>query len=360
MIYLDYSATTKSSDKVIEKFIETETKYYANPNSNHFLGLDSKKEIDDSIKKIANILNIKENEIIITSGASEANNTVLKGLNVNHIITTKLEHSSVTTPIGYLNTKGVKVDFVQLDEYGRIDIENLKSLITNEETIVSIGMVNSETGVYQDIDKIGQMLKNYPNVYFHSDITQGLGKIKIDLENVDLASFSMHKIYGFKGVGALVKKESIRLTPLIHGGKSTTIYRSSTPATSLITSSYIAISEAIKNQPENYEKVKHLNSYLKENIKDIVKINSNEYSIPHILNFSIPEKNSEDTLKYFSDNDILISSRTACSTGAYSFVVNELYHDMNRAEESVRISISHKTTKEELDVFIKKLKEWVK
>ena len=360
MIYLDYSATTKADKEVINKFIETEDKNFANPNSNHMLGKKAKEEIDKAIKQITNCLNIKENELIITSGASEANNTVLKGLNVNHIITTKLEHSSVTTPVGYLQTKGIKIDFVKLDENGRVDIEDLKNKLTDEKTLVSITAVNSETGITQDIKEIGKVLKNYKNVYFHSDITQALGKIKIDLENVDLASFSLHKIYGFKGVGGLIKKENIKLVPLIHGGKSTTIYRSGTPSPSLIISSSVAIKNAIENLEEHYKKVEKLSNYLKENIKDIVSINSNKYSVPHIVNFSIKNKNSEDTLEYFSNNNIFISSKTACSSGSYSFVINELYHDMERAENSVRISISHKTTKEELDTFISKLKEWVK
>ena len=358
MVYLDYSATTKADKKVIDRFVETEEKYFANPNSNHCLGKECKAEIEKAISSICSNLGIKENEIIFTSGASESNNTVLKGLNVSHIITTKLEHSSITTPVGYLQTKGIKIDFVDLDENGLVDISSLEKLIDSEPTLVSIGMINSETGIRQDIDKIGLLLKKYPNVYFHSDITQALGKVPVDLTNVDLASFSMHKIYGFRGIGGLVKKENIRIVPLIHGGKSTTIYRSGTPQTGLIVSSSIAVDEAVKNVDENYNKVFELNNYLKSNIKDLVVFNSNDYSIPHILNFSIKGKNSEDTLKYFSDNGVLISSKTACSSGSYSYVVNELY-DMDRAETSVRVSISYKTTKEELDEFIKLLKEWV-
>lgn len=359
MIYLDYSATTKASSEVLNKFIEIENSYYGNPNSNHKLGKEAKNKINDSIKNICNYLNIKENEIIFTSGASESNNTVLKGVNVSHIITTKLEHSSITTPVGYLQTKGIKIDFVKLDENGLVDFDNLKKLITGEETLVSIGAVNSETGIRQNVEEIGLFLKKYPNVIFHSDITQALGKVKIDLTNIDLASFSMHKIYGFKGIGGLVKKGNIRFTPLIHGGKSTSIYRSGTPQTGLIISSSVAIKNVITNLEENYKKVEELNNYLKDNIKDLVTFNSNENSIPHILNFSIDNINSDYTLEFFSKNDIFISSKTACSSGNYSLVVNELYHDIKRAETSVRVSISHQTTKDELDVFIEKLKELV-
>ena len=358
MVYLDYSATTKANKKVIDRFVEVEEKYFANPNSNHFLGKECKGLIEESISNISSLLGVKPSEIIFTSGASESNNTVLKGLNVSHIITTKLEHSSITTPVGYLQTKGIRVDFVSLDENGLVDISSLENLIDSEPTLVSICMVNSETGIMQDINKIGSVLKKYPNVYFHSDITQALGKVSVDLTNVDLASFSMHKIYGFRGIGGLIKKENIRIIPLIHGGKSTTIYRSGTPQTGLIASSSVAIEEAVKNVDEHLNIVTELNKYLKDNIKDLVVFNSNEYSIPHILNFSIPGKNSEDTLKYFSDNGVLISSKTACSSGSYSYVINELY-DMDRAEASIRVSISYKTTKEELDTFIGLLKEWL-
>lgn len=360
MIYLDYSATTGVSSSVLDKFNETETKYYANPNSMHSFGLLSRSVINNSINDICKTLGIFPDELIFTSGASESNNTVLKGLGVSHIITTKLEHSSITTPCGYLQTKGIRVSFVSLDENGLISMSSLKELIGSEETLVSIGAVNSETGIRQNIEEIGSFLKKYPNVTFHSDITQALGKVPISLENVDLASFSFHKIFGFKGIGGLIKKRNIRFIPLIHGGKSLSIYRSGTPQTGLITSSSVAIEEAFSELDKKYKYVKELNTYLKEAIKDIVLINSNDKCIPHILNFSIIGKSSEDTLNYFSSNDIFISSKTACSSGSYSFVINELYDDMERAETSVRVSLSYKTTYEELAIFIDKLKEWVK
>ena len=358
MIYLDYSATTKASKNVIDKFVYTSEKFFANPNSVHKLGKECKNVIDESIKTITDLLDIKNNELLFTSGASESNNTVFKGINASHIITTRLEHSSINTPLGFLQTKGVKVSFVNIDENGLVDLNHLKSLITSEDTLVSIGMVNSEVGIRQDIEKIGKFLKKYPNVIFHSDITQGLGKIKFNLEDVDLASFSLHKIYGLKGIGGLVKKEKIRITPLIHGGKAISIYRSGTPQTALIASSATAFSDAFERLEKKIDYVKEINDYLRNKISDLVIMNSNENCIPHILNFSIKGKNSEDTLKFFSDNDIYISSKTACSSGNYSLVVNELF-DMDRASSSIRVSLSHLTTKEEIDIFVRKLKEWL-
>lgn len=362
MIYLDYSATTKVSDSVLNRLVDVSKGYFANPNSMHALGVSSKKVIDDTISVITGLLGVGSNEFIFTSGASESNNTVLKGVNVSHIITTKLEHSSITTPCGYLQTKGKKVSFVKLLDNGLIDMDNLKEIITDDRTLVSIGFVNSETGLCQNIDEIGKFLKKYPNVIFHSDITQALGKVPVSLENVDLASFSFHKIFGFKGIGGLVIKNNIRLVPLIHGGKAISVYRSGTPQTGLIASSGVALSDVLCNFDSKYDYVLNLNKYLVSNLRNIdgVVINSNDRCIPHIVNFSISLKNSDDTLKYFSDNDIYISSRTACSSGSYSLVINELYNDMDRASNSVRVSISYKTTIEELDVFINKLKEWVK
>ena len=359
MVYLDYSATTKADKKVIDKFVEVEENYFANPNSLHKVGKDANNVIKESIDKICKCFNIKEKEIIFTSGASESNNTVLKGLNVNHIISTKLEHSSITTPLGYLQTKGVKVDFVDLDEDGLIDLNHLESLITNEDTLVSIGAVNSEVGIRQPIEEIGKLLKKYPNVIFHSDITQLVGKDNFSLEDIDLASFSCHKIFGFKGIGGLIKKENIRIIPLIHGGKSTSIYRSGTPQTGLIASSSVSVEEAFNDLDNKIIKVKELNNYLKESIKDLVIINSNDKCIPNIFNFSLKGINSEKAMEYFSSKGIYLSTKTACSSGNYSFIINELYKDMERAENALRVSISYKTTKEELDIFIKVLKEFL-
>ena len=359
MVYLDYSATTKPSKEVIDRFTYIGNNFFANPNSMHEIGILAKKEIDKAIEDICNAFKIKTNEIIFTSGASESNNTVLKGLNVNHIISTKLEHSSIETPLGYLQTKGVKVDFVDLDENGMVNIESLKNLIGKEETLVSIGAVNSEVGIRQPIEEIGKVLKKYPNVTFHSDMTQIVGKDNFDITDVDLASFSCHKIFGFKGIGGLIKKEHVRLIPLIHGGKSTSIYRSGTPQTELICSTGTAVVEAFNDLDNKIEKIKELNKYLYDSIKDMVIINSNDYCIPQILNFSLKGINSDKALKYFSDHDIYLSTKTACSSGNYSYVINELYHDMERAENSLRVSISYMTTKDELDEFVKVLKEFI-
>lgn len=368
MIYLDYSATTPVNDEVLDTFVNVTKNYIGNPNSLHRLGVEAKELIDASTKQIANILNVKEKEIIYTSGASEANNTAILGV-INkysnrgkHIITTKLEHSSIISPVSYLQNNGYDIDFVELDENGQVTIENLKKLIRKDTVLISIGAVNSEIGVVQNIDEIGKFLKDYPTIIFHSDITQAVGKIKINLQNVDLASFSAQKFYGLKGVGCLIKKENIQIEPLIHGGKSTTIYRSGTPAISLIVSMAKALRLAMDNFDEKYKHVDDLNKYLKEELLKIdnVHINSNSYCCPYMVNFSINNIKSEVLLHALESEDIYISTQTACSTGNYSMAVYELTKNKEYASHSLRVSLSYLTKKEELDRFLEVLKVKIK
>ncbi len=364
MIYLDYSATTKVDKKVLERFNYITDNYFANPNSKHKLGLKSKSIIDEAEKRINKVLNLEDKEIIFTSGASESNNLVMKGLlkEKKHIITTSLEHSSILSPVGYLQKQGYKISFAKLDEYGRVDIKALEKMLTSDTFLVSITAVNSETGIKQPLEEIKKVLKKYPNIIFHSDITQLIGKEKIDLKDIDLVSFSGHKIYTFKGIGCLIKNKDLKLTPLIHGGKSTTIYRSGTPQTELIDSISYALELSYIDLNKKQEHVKELNNYLKENLKKYknIVINSNKYSIPNILNLSILNKESDETLEYFSNKEIYISTKTACSSdNKMSLTIYNLTKDEKRATSSIRISISYKTTKEEIDTFLKELDNYI-
>lgn len=362
MIYLDYSATTKTSKEVLDTFVKVSESFVGNPNSLHTLGVDSKKLIDASTEQIANLLNVKPSEIIYTSGSSESNNLVLKGIcdkyknRGKHIITTSLEHSSIYGPIDYLLDNGYKVDFVKLDSNGQVDLKDLENLINDETILVSINAVNSEIGILQPLNEISKIIKKYPKCFFHSDMTQAIGKIKVDISNIDLVSFSAHKFFGIKGIGVLVKKEKIELTPLIHGGKSTTNYRSGTPCTPLIASLSKALRLALENIDNKYNEVLELNKYLKENLLkyDKVRINSNNTCIPHILNISILGVKPETMLHALEKHDIYISTQSACSSNnAKSKAVMALTNDIKRAESSIRISLSYITTKEELDEFLR-------
>ena len=199
MIYLDYSATTPVNDEVIDTFVNVTKNYIGNPNSLHKLGVDAKNLIDASTLQISKLLNVSLKEVIYTSGASESNNLAIKGVcyryknRGKHIITTRLEHSSITATLAYLQNNGYDIDFVKTDSNGRVDLDDLKSLIRDDTILVTIASVNSEVGVLQPIEEIGKILKDYPKIYFHSDMTQSIGKIDINLENVDMISFSAQK-----------------------------------------------------------------------------------------------------------------------------------------------------------------------
>ena len=361
MIYLDYSATTPVNKEVLNTFIKVTEDYIGNPNSLHKLGFDAKKLIDASTKQIADILGVKEKEIIYTSGATESNNMAIFGVVRKHknrgkqVITTHLEHSSINEQLKYLEEAGYKVSYVKLDENGHVDLEDLDNLLKEDTVLVSIASVNSETGVRQDLKKIYQVVKKYPKTIFHSDVTQSIGKEKINLEYVDLASMSAQKFYGLKGSGILIKKENFEIEPLIKGGKSTTIYRSGTPSPALIASLAKALRLAYTDIDEKYNKVLELNKYLRERISTIdnIHINSLDNSIPHILNISVDNIKPETMLHALEQHEIYISTRTACSkSDDYSEAVYELTKDKNRASHSLRISISYLTTKEEIDIFI--------
>ena len=367
MIYLDYSATTKPSEEVLSSFYKASINYFANPNSLHKLGTEANELIKVSTNQIADLLKIKPNEIIYTSGASESNNTAIKGIAYKyqnrgkHIITTKFEHSSIYGPLEFLEKyEGFQVDYVETDEYGIVRLESLKQLIRDDTILVTICSVNSEIGIRQPIEEIGKLLKNYPKCFFHVDLTQSMGKEIINLENIDLASFSAHKFYGIKGIGCLIKKEKITIEPLINGGKSTTEFRSGTPQLPLIVSMARALRLSIESLNDNRNKVIELRKYLIEKIRiiDRVIINSNEYCIPHIVNISILGSKPETIQHALEEYDIYISTQTACAEdNSKSLSVLALTNDLERAKSSVRISISHLTTKEELDTFASSLKK---
>ena len=365
MIYFDYSATTKPDEDVIKRFNELANKFYANPNSHYDLAIKSNDQIIAATSIIANFFGVNLNEIIYTSGASESNNLAIKGIVENYpnkqIISTKLEHSSIITPLGYLQKKGYKVSFVDLNEDGTIKIDHLKELLKEDTILVSIGYVSSELGIVQPIDEIGELLKKYPHTYFHSDITQAVGKINIDLTNVDLASFSGHKFYCLKGIGGLIKKNSIPLIPLIHGGRSVTNYRSGTPQTELIGSMGFAINK-IEKLDELKLNVTKLNQTIVNHLSKYpnIKTNSTDKSIPHILNLSILNHNSDDIQKYFADHEIYLSTKTACSNdGTYSTAIYELYSSIERAESSIRISLSKYSSLNEVTKFLEVLDQFM-
>lgn len=368
-IYLDYSATTPANTQVVDTFSKVSLEYIGNPNSLHKLGIEAKKLMDASVKQIADLLHVKPNEVIFTSGATESNNLAIFGV-VNrylnrgkHIITTKLEHSSILECMNYLEKLGYIIDYVNIDSNGLIDLADLEKKISKDTVLVSIHHVNSEVGFCQNIKDVSKIVKKYPTTILHVDGTQAVGKIKVDLENIDLYSFSSHKFYGIKGSGCLIKKENIEIDPIIHGGKSQTIYRSGTPALPLIVSTSKALRLALSDLDSKLEHVKKINHLLKNELSKIpeIIINSNSFCIPHIVNISIPGIKPEVMLHALEEENIFISTKTACSkdnSDSLTLTTLGLSHEISGY--SLRISLSYLTKEEEIHKFVEILKDKIK
>ena len=361
IIYLDYSATTPVDSSVLDTYLEVSKKYIGNANSIHKLGVESKKLMEASIKQIADLLKVNPSEVIFTSGATESNNLAIFGV-VNryksrgkHIITTKLEHSSILECMNYLEKDGYIIDYVNLNNDGTVDLDDLKKLLSKDTVLVSICHVNSEVGIKQDINKIGEIIKSYPTTIFHVDGTQAIGKIPVDLNLVDLYSFSSHKFYGVKGAGCLIKKDGIEIDPIMHGGKSQTNYRSGTPALPLIAATSKALRLAVTDISEKYKQVEELNNLLRQELSKIdgIIINSNDSCIPHILNISVLGIKPEVMLHALEEENIFISTKTACSKdNSDSMSLTALGYNHERAGYAIRISISYKTKEEEIHKFV--------
>ena len=366
-IYLDYAANTPVDLSVLDVFNKTTMEYFANPNSTHKLGFavnEKIKETTDNIMKLfqkeTNIDN--DSEIIYTSGSSESNNLAIKGVaqsykeNGKHIITTFLEHSSVSSPLTYLKEQGFEIDVLNITPEGKVDIEHLKSLIRQDTILVSICYVDSEVGIVQPIQEIANILKEYPNCFFHVDCTQGIGKINLDLKNVDLISFAPHKFYGLNGFGGLIKKKDIVLEPLINGGASTTLYRSGTPVVGQICALEKALQITFDEFEERQQYVKKLNNKLRENLSKYknVKINTISNEDPFILNISVVGIKATEFKNKLEEYGICISIKSACTvTITPSRIVMAMTHDRKRAFSSWRISLSHLVKEEEIDEFLK-------
>lgn len=361
MIYLDYAASTPVDDEVLNEFIRVSKEYYANPNSNHTLGMKAKMVIDEATKNIAKLLNVKENEIIYTSGSSESNNLVIKGVceryksRGKHILISPLEHNSIVSSCTYLQELGFEVEIIPVDKYGIINIDELKKMLRDDTILVSITSVDSELGIREPIEEIASILKEYPNCFFHTDASQAIGKVNIDYSDVDLITITPHKFYGLSGVGILVKRDNVFLKPQINGGKSSTIYRSGTPDTALIASASIALKKSLENMEERrisvIDKNKKIVEYLKG--KKDVTINSNDNSIPYIINFSVQNRKSNDLQKLFNDLEIYVSTKTSCCPiETPSKLVYAVTKNKGLASSSIRLSLSHLTTNVEIDKFI--------
>lgn len=365
MIYLDYSATTPVNSEVLDSYNKVTTEYIGNANSMYNLGVKSKELLLKATKQISDIFGCSVKEIIYTSGASESNSTAIKGVAFKyknrgkHIITTKLEHKSVLDTMDYLSSVGYKIDYVKINKDGLVNLKDLENLIREDTILVSICSVNSEVGFRQSLKAIRQVINKKNNkVIFHSDMTQALGKIKIDLTDVDLASFSSHKVYSPKGIGILYKKEKLEIEPLIYGLTDNTPFRGGTPALPLIVSFSKAIRLINEDIDDNYKYVSNLNKKIIDNFNKLdIKINSNKNSIPHILNISLIKIKSETFIHALEKHEVYVSTNTACSIGKESTILKEITNNKDISTTSIRISLSHLTTSNEVNTFISVFKE---
>lgn len=359
MIYLDYSATTPVSKEVLDSYVKVTKDYIGNPNSLHSLGEKSRELLQSATKQICDILDIKESELIYTSGATEANNTALVGYALKNIkkgkniVVSKLEHPSIYGICNYLKTLGFTITYVENTNEGVIDFDDLREKVKSDTIMVCVVGVNSELGIRQPLKTIRQVIKKQnDNTILFSDLTQAVGKVNINLHDVDLASMSSHKIYGPKGIGLLYKSEKVNIEPLVHG--LTNEMRGGTPSLPLIVAFSKALRIAITNVSKNESVVKLLNDKLKSTIvkyPDIL-INRTNYSIPHIFNISLMNIKPETFIHALEKREIYVGSNTACSSGKLSPTIMAIYNDEQRASTSIRICLSHLTNFEDINRFL--------
>ena len=361
MIYLDYSANTPVDTRVLEQFCAVERRCIGNANSHHQAGSAAKAEIDAATIKIASLLGVQPAEIIYTSGASEANNFALKGLarlsrhTGRHIISTPLEHSSVSGTLTALQEQGYEIDLLDVKQDGTVDLEHLKDLLRPDTICVAVTLVDSELGVVQPVQEIAAILKAHPHCHLHVDATQAVGKIPVSFEGVDTMSLTAHKFYGLNGIGLLIKRRNLALEPLIHGGESTTIYRSGTPTVALASSLACALDFAVTDLPGRVDHVAKLNAELRAALSTypLVRINSPEHAIPHVLNLSVRNVKGTVFQRELDAKGVCVSVKSACSSdGLPSRAVFAVSRDRRNALSSWRISLSHLTTEDEIKAFL--------
>lgn len=369
MIYLDYAATTPLDKEVKASYQDLLTNHFFNADSMYDAGLQVARYMEKSRELLGQMLQCNSEELIFTSCGSEANNLAIKGVAFQyanrgkHIITTSVEHSSVYEACRQLETVfGFEVDYLTVDKYGCVSLEDLKNKLREDTILVSIMCVNNEVGSFNDLKAIKKILQDYPKVIFHSDMVQALTKVAIDLNVVDLASFSAHKIHGLKGSGLLYKSKKIQLVSLISGGQQEFNIRGGTSdaCTNIVFAKTLRL--AMDDFKQKQSHVNFLNDYTRQKLADLqdVVINTKkECSSNAIINFSCIGYKPEVIMHALEANNIYLSTRSACSskTESVSRVMKQLGLDEDVASSAMRISFGSETTMEQIDEFIYYLKE---
>ncbi|MCH3976164.1 MAG: cysteine desulfurase [Bacilli bacterium] len=362
MIYFDNAATTALRPQILHDFVDLSTKYFANPNSVHQLGIESNKILNESRKRLISNLADSSFRLIFTSGATEGNNTFIKGAALNyrsrgmHLITSLGEHPSVLDAFFQLRDQfGFSLTIVPLQSNGEINYEYLAKSIRPDTILVSIMQVNNETGAVNDLKRISEIVRQNPRTLLHSDVTQSIGKISIPFALVDAFCFSAHKIHGLKGSGALLLRKEISLVPLFSGGGQEEGYRSGTQ--SLVPDILLAktVRLALEQRPSDYIQVKAVFDYLyyELSLLDELNLNSNE-SFPYIINFSLKTAKASVVVEALSNYGIMVSTVAACSAKKHqaSQVIASMFDDLKRAENTIRISICSDNTVDEAKIFM--------
>ncbi|WP_297630804.1 cysteine desulfurase family protein [uncultured Clostridium sp.] len=371
-VYFDNSATTKPYREVIDEVVYGMENFYGNPSSLHALGIKAEKELTKARKIIGEEIKGTGEEIYFISGASEGNNLVFKGIarSGQHIITTKFEHQSILKTCEFLEKEGVSITYLNVDNEGKISLEELKNAITKNTVLVSIMFVNNEMGAIQDLEKIGNIIKeNSTRAKFHVDAVQGYGKFKIDVKKmkIDILTTTGHKFHGPKGTGFIYIRKGININSLIHGGEQENSLRAGTQNIAGILGLKKAAEIVSKNIEINYKKVFELKKYMIEKISEIedIRINSPlETTSPYILNISFNGVRAEVLLHYLEGEGIYVSTGSACTSKSSgvngSYVIKALGLCEKEVNGAIRFSFSENNTKEEVDYTIDVLKKGLK
>ena len=369
-IYLDNNATTKCDDKVLEAMLPYLNESYGNPSSIYSFSKEIKEKITQARQNVAQLLNAREEEIIFTSCASESNVTAIMNAvnnhpNQKHIITTKVEHASIMETMKYLETKGYNITYLSVDEKGRIHLEELKNAIQKDTCLIAVMMANNEIGNIYPVKEIGEIAREN-NILFHCDAVQAVGKVKIDVKemNIDTLSLSGHKIHAPKGIGVLYVKRGIKFNPLIFGHQESN-RRGGTENVPYIIGIGKAAEMILDDENKANEKMKHLRDWMeikiKEKIEECYIYGDLEYRLPNTTNIAFKGIKGEEILLLLENQGIYIGTGSACNSQNIepSHVLTAMGADLNDSS-SIRISLGKYNTEEEINQFVDTLEKVVK
>ena len=370
MIYFDNSATTKPYPEALETYMQVASKIVGNPSSLHRLGDQATRILDASRQQIADLIGKKSDEIFFTSGGTEGDNWVIKGVALEkaqfgkHIIVSAIEHPAVKESALWLKSQSFEVDFAPVDSRGFVDVEALASLIRPDTTLVSVMAVNNEIGSIQPIEAISELLADKPTISFHVDAVQAMAKISTEVyltDRVDFATFSSHKFHGVRGVGFVYIKSGKKITPLLTGGGQERDYRSTTENVAGIAATAKALRLSMGKFDMFTSKTGQMKSVIRQvllDYPDILVFSDEENFAPHILTFGIKGVRGEVIVHAFEEYDIFISTTSACSSkaGKPAGTLIAMGVDKDKAQSAVRISLDLENDMSQVEQFLTKLK----